>query len=217
MSLTATGIAHYYRPGTPVLCGVDIEIERGSKTAIVGPSGSGKTTLLSILGMLIEPLEGHVALNGAPLTGRQGQLVRLRHFGWIFQTSNSLPRRSVLDNVAMPLVLSGVPRNAAITQAREVLASVGLGDRLFEPARLLSGGEIQRLGVARALVVRPEYLFADEPTGNLDASTSRLVADGIWGLCSEMGSSLIIATHDLHLANRCDRVLALEEGHLVDE
>lgn len=211
MSITATGISHRYRRDLPpVLRDVNLVIEQGDTVAITGPSGSGKTTLLAILGGLLEPGEGSVAIDGVSVSAGTPSTSKI---GWVFQTTNALGRRAVLDNVALPLVVSHVPRREAERAATLVLDRVGLGHRLLDKAAILSGGELQRLCIARALVTKPQVLLADEPTGQLDEETSNHVLDMLWSAIGQ-GLTLIVATHDPLVATRCSRVLRLSNGRL---
>lgn len=216
MSLSVRSVGHEYVAGTPVLSGIEMEVVSGESVALMGPSGSGKTTLLAIMGMLLVPSEGSVSVDGVEASSAADrQRLRFENLGWVFQTVNVLGRRTPVDNVVIPLLARGVDRDEAERLALEALDSVGLGGKRNGPARLLSGGEVQRLCVARALVSKPKYLLADEPTGQLDQHTSVEVLDRMWGLLSESGAGLVVATHDPLVSARCDRVVRLVDGEAI--
>lgn len=210
MPLTVTSVTHRYHPRLdPVLTDVDLEIADGATVALMGPSGSGKSTLLGIIGGLLAPAEGAVQVDAHPIPTRPAERSRL--FSWVFQTVNALGRRSAVDNVALPLLAQGDTRPEAETAARRVLEDVGLGHRVQAQTASLSGGELQRVCIARALVTRPRYLLADEPTGQLDHRTSNHVLDALWAARTE-STTMIIATHDHEVAERCDRIIHLLDG-----
>jgi putative ABC transport system ATP-binding protein len=199
-----------------ILDDVSFTIAGGEAVAIVGASGSGKSTLLSLLAGLDRPSSGRVALAGAALDALdEDALARLRgeQVGFVFQSFQLLPALTALENVMLPLELAG--RDDAETPAREVLARVGLGERLGHYPRQLSGGEQQRVALARAFVARPAVLFADEPTGNLDAATGAAVAELLFELNAQARTTLVLVTHDERLAARCARTLRLAGGRLV--
>lgn len=210
MPLTVTSVTHRYHPRLdPVLTEVDLEIADGVAVALMGPSGSGKSTLLGIVGGLLPPTAGAVQVDGDPIPTRPAERSRL--FSWVFQTVNALGRRSALDNVTLPLLAQGHERPEAETAARKVMEDVGLGHRMQAQTASLSGGELQRVCIARALVTRPRYLLADEPTGQLDHRTSIQVLDALWA--ARTGSTtMIIATHDHEVAERCDQIIHLLDG-----
>jgi putative ABC transport system ATP-binding protein len=199
-----------------ILSGVSLAIARGESVAIMGASGAGKSTLLALLAGLDEPTSGRVQLAGNELTaldedGRAA--VRARHVGFVFQSFHLLPSLTALENVMLPLELAG--RMDARAAAREVLARVGLSERTGHYPRQLSGGEQQRVAIARAFVTRPDVLFADEPTGNLDAATGERIMELLFGLNAATGTTLVLVTHDRELASRCGRVIHLEAGRLA--
>ncbi|MFC4239816.1 ABC transporter ATP-binding protein [Marinobacter oulmenensis] len=200
-----------------ILQGVNLEINRGESVAIVGRSGSGKTTLLGLLAGLDTPSDGTVELDGAVISRlSEDERARLRasRVGFIFQSFQLLPALSALENVMLPLELAGI--ESAESRARELLERVGLGERLSHTPRQLSGGEQQRVAIARAFASDPAVLFADEPTGNLDNRTGQAVSDLLMDLNREQGTTLIMVTHDEHLAARCGRQLHIEAGILTE-
>ncbi len=200
-----------------ILQGVSLEINRGESVAIVGRSGSGKTTLLGLLAGLDTPTEGTVELDGAvisKLSEDERAKLRARRVGFVFQSFQLLPALSALENVMLPLELGGM--EAPEHRARELLERVGLGERLNHTPRQLSGGEQQRVAIARAFASDPAILFADEPTGNLDNRTGQAVSDLLMDLNREQGTTLVMVTHDEHLAERCGRQLHIEAGMLTE-
>lgn len=212
------GVRHRYGNGPWVLDEVDLEMRAGESVAVMGPSGSGKTTLLSIVGLLTDPVEGTVLLGGrpAPGTSRRRDRLRATWFSWVFQTVNVLGHRSAQDNAALGLLARGVPRPEAKLVTVEALTQVGLADRADRAVVDLSGGELQRVCIARAVASAPRVLLADEPTGQLDHMTSLKVLDALWA-ARRPETALVVATHDPMVAERCDRILQLIDGRLVDE
>ena len=199
-----------------ILDNVEFSIDRGETVAVMGASGAGKSTLLALLAGLDTPTAGSVHLAGHDLgaldeDGRAA--VRARHVGFVFQSFHLVPSLTALENAMLPLELAG--RGDARAAALEVLGRVGLGERVGHYPRQLSGGEQQRVAIARAFVTRPDVLFADEPTGNLDAATGARVVDLLFGLNREAGATLVLVTHDRSLADRCGRVIRLDAGRVV--
>jgi putative ABC transport system ATP-binding protein len=198
-----------------ILDGIDFTVPAGTALAITGSSGSGKSTLLGLLAGLDVPSSGSVMLAGRDLFAldEDGRArLRANHVGFVFQSFQLLPNLTALENVMLPLELAGQPAREA---ARGMLERVGLGDRLHHYPRTLSGGEQQRVSLARAFVVKPDLLFADEPTGSLDAATGERVIDLIFELHREHGATLVLVTHDPGLAARCERRLVLAAGRVV--
>ena len=200
-----------------VLSGVDLKIEPAERVAIIGASGSGKTTLLQIMGGLDDPDEGQVFIDGQLMHGTsevsKGDL-RNRYIGFVYQFHHLLPEFTAQENVAMPLLIRRETKADALRQAKDLLARVGLGERLTHKPGELSGGERQRAAVARALITRPQLVLADEPTGNLDAGNGEQVLKLMLELNEELQTSLVIVTHDQSIAARMDRILVLEDGKL---
>ena len=220
--LEATGVRRSFRQGPidlQVLQGLNFAVRAGERIAIIGASGSGKTTLLQILGGLDQPTEGTVRIAGSDIHAldekARGEL-RNRTLGFIYQFHHLLPEFSALENVAMPLLIRRMPKHEAEKTARAILERVGLGERLVHRPHELSGGERQRSAVARALVTGPRIVLADEPTGNLDGGNAESVFALMLELNRELGTSLIVVTHDRRLASRMDRTLELERGNLVE-
>ncbi|HHC08740.1 MAG TPA: ABC transporter ATP-binding protein [Actinobacteria bacterium] len=213
--VSLVGVRHRYGRGPWVLDGVDLTVESGEAVAVMGPSGSGKTTLLSILGLLTAPTDGEVLVAGEPAGTRRRGRLRAEWFTWVFQTVNVLGHRSALDNAALGLLARGVPRPVASRRAREALAAVGLASRADAPVVELSGGELQRVCIARATAAAPRVILADEPTGQLDHATSLTVLDALWA-ARRPETALVVATHDPEVAGRCDRVLGLVDGRLTE-
>lgn len=200
-----------------ILSDVNLAIGRGETVAIMGASGAGKSTLLALLAGLDEPTSGTVRLAGRDITGldEDGRAaVRARHVGFVFQAFHLVPSLTALENVMLPLELAG--RVDARAAARGVLERVGLRERVGHYPRQLSGGEQQRVAIARAFVMRPDVLFADEPTGNLDAATGGRIMDLLFELNATEGATLVLVTHDPALAGRCGRIVRLDAGRVVE-
>lgn len=203
-----------------VLRDINLAIRAGEQVAITGRSGSGKSTLLGLLAALDSPSEGEVYLCGHPvhqLAEEERAAVRLKHIGFIFQSFQLLPHLSALDNVMLPMRLLGnFDFKMAKERALAMLEHVGLDKQSRQTPKVLSGGEQQRVAIARALVLQPQVVFADEPTGNLDGDTANEIEDLFFELNKEQGTTLIVVTHDLALAAKCQRRLDLQDGHLVE-
>ncbi len=216
------GLKKYYplgKSGVWALRGVSFTIEAGEMVAIMGPSGSGKSTLMHILGCLDVPTEGRYRLAGREVGRLSDQeLARLRNaeVGFVFQAFYLLPRYTALENVALPLVYAGVPRRERQARARAMLEAVGLGDRLDHRPNELSGGQRQRVAIARALVNEPALLLADEPTGNLDSTTSQEILQ-LFRQLHQKGHTIVIVTHEPEVAAFCERTLLIRDGLLVED
>jgi lipoprotein-releasing system ATP-binding protein len=218
--IRAEGLGKTYAEGTlrtPVFDGLDLAVHAGETVAILGASGAGKSTLLHLLGGLDTPTSGEVYVAGqkmSALSDAARGALRNRSLGFIYQFHHLLPEFTALENVMLPVLLSGQPVPQATERARALLESVGLGHRLDHKPGELSGGERQRAAVARALVNRPACVLGDEPTGNLDEKTAATVFELMLALNREQRTSLVLVTHDRRLARRLDRVLELHEGRL---
>jgi putative ABC transport system ATP-binding protein len=199
---------------------LSLSIPRGEMVSIVGPSGSGKSTLLNLVGGLDRPSSGEVIVDGETLGGLSDDgLTRVRRdkIGFIFQFFNLLPTLSCLENVSLPLHLRGWPRTKIDERARELLSLVQLGHRLTHLPDELSGGERQRVAIARALSIYPPILLADEPTGNLDTHTGHDILALIRDVHERLGSTIVIVTHDMTVAESCERTIALRDGRIVED
>lgn len=199
--------------------GINLEINKGEFVTIMGPSGSGKSTLMNIIGLLDRPTSGNYDLDDrsvASLSQREAAQVRREKIGFIFQSFNLLPRISAIENVSLPLVYSGVSQTKRLTRAAKALKNVGLEDRQYYMPNQLSGGQVQRVAVARALINRPALVLADEPTGNLDTASSKQIME----LLSEIhsgGNTIVMITHNPELAEYADRVIIMRDGKIESD
>lgn len=215
--LRATGLKKKYGQ-LEVLRGIDLEIHSGEIVSIVGSSGAGKTTLLQLLGTLDKPDAGSVDLDGVnPFQLSQKELARFRNtqIGFVFQFHQLLPEFSALENVMMPALISGLTKNDAQNRASDLLKKLGLEDRIHHQPAALSGGEQQRVAVARALVNQPKVIFADEPSGNLDSKNAKELHQLFFDLRQDLGQTFVIVTHNNQLAEMADRTLVMSDGQLV--
>ncbi|MEO0311449.1 MAG: hypothetical protein RIQ89_1106 [Bacteroidota bacterium] len=193
---------------------VSLNIEKGEYVALMGPSGSGKSTLMNVLGCLDTPSSGSYSLNSkmvSAMSDNELADVRNKEIGFVFQTFNLIPRSTALDNVALPLVYAGIKKSDRDVKAKQVLANVGLGDRLSHKPNELSGGQRQRVAVARALVNNPSIILADEPTGNLDTKTSIEIM-GLFAQIHNAGNTVILVTHEEDIAQHAHRIIRLRDG-----
>ena len=202
-----------------VLKGIDLDIERGKIVSIVGASGAGKTTLLQIMGTLDKPDSGSVVIDGVNvmnLSDAKRSAFRNKHMGFVFQVHQLLPEFSALENVMMPALIGGVSRREAKRRAEELLAFMGLSDRASHKPNELSGGEKQRVAVARALVNKPDVVFADEPSGSLDTQNKQELHRLFFDLRDQFGQTFVIVTHDEQLADIADRKICMQDGRIVN-
>ncbi|MBK6380213.1 MAG: ABC transporter ATP-binding protein [Chitinophagaceae bacterium] len=216
--LTATGIYKRYDHLT-VLKGVDINIGKGEIVSIVGSSGAGKSTLLHILGTLDKADEGRISLNGQQLeqlSGRKLAAFRNKHIGFVFQFHHLLPEFTALENVCIPGWIAGHKKKEVVIKATELLKTLGLGDRLENKPQQLSGGEQQRVAVARALINGPAIVMADEPTGNLDSANAKELHQLFIDLRNKFNQTFLIVTHNEELAKMSDRILMMKDGKMIN-
>ena len=214
-----TKVYHVGTEGVHALRGADLKIASGDICSIIGRSGSGKSTLLNVLAGLEHVTAGEIVIAGKHLERMtQGELIlfRQRHIGFIFQSFNLMPYYTALENVALPLSFRGIPKAARTKRAEEMLDMVGLGTHKKHKPSELSGGQQQRVGIARALVTDPQIVFADEPTGNLDSSTSEEVMHVIIDILREQKKTLVMVTHDQHIAEFGDKIIHLLDGRITD-
>jgi putative ABC transport system ATP-binding protein len=216
------GITKVYDTGkvkVEALRGISLEVERGEFVAVVGPSGSGKSTLMNLIGCLDTPSAGDYYLRGNPVAGLSREAlaeIRNRHVGFVFQNFNLLPQISAYENVEMPLLFGGVSRRERRRRVRALLERVGLADRMEHKPTELSGGEMQRVAVARALAMDPDIVLADEPTGNLDTSSGADIFT-LFGELWKQGRTMIVITHDPALARRASRIVELRDGRITGD
>jgi predicted ABC-type transport system involved in lysophospholipase L1 biosynthesis ATPase subunit len=220
--LVASGLRKNYTLGSQeveVLRGINVRVRRGEALVIVGASGAGKSTLLHLLGGLDAPSAGDVSLDGASLFGMSSAArtkLRNERLGFVFQSYNLLPELDALENVCLPALLQSRTRDGMAERGTELLKAVGLGGRMEHRPAELSGGEQQRVAIARALMNRPSLVLADEPTGNLDSKTGELILDLLWRLREDSGTTLVMVTHDEHIATRGERVLEIADGRILE-
>jgi len=202
------------------LRGIDLEIKKGTFLSIIGPSGSGKSTLLNIIGCLDFPTKGKVFLDGKDIQKLSpDELARIRgkKIGFVFQQFNLLPNLTAIENVALPMVFQGVKEKERLERARELLELVGLKERIFHKPQELSGGEQQRVAIARALANDPEIIIADEPTGNLDSKSGKMVMEILTKLHKEQKRTILVVTHDPQIASYSEEILRIQDGKIVGD
>lgn len=219
--LQAKGLTRVFKQGgqsLTVLHNVDVEIKAGEIVALVGPSGSGKSTFLQTVGLLDQPTSGSLNIGGQDIqhmNDLERTLMRRQYIGFVYQFHYLLPEFSALENVAIPQMIAGVKRSEAVERAKELLTGLKMDHRFDHRPGLLSGGEQQRVAMARALANGPKLLLADEPTGNLDPETSEIVFELLIDLVRNAGIGAVIATHNMQIAERMDRILELKNGRLM--
>ncbi|GAB5408396.1 MAG: ABC transporter ATP-binding protein [Balneolaceae bacterium] len=218
--LQVNNLIREFKSGSKLLTvvnNINFGIEEGTSCAIVGPSGSGKTTLLGLCAGLDHPTSGEVILQGVnlnPLSEDERASVRNKYVGFVFQTFQLVPTLTAVENVMVPLELRGEATKEVRKRAKELLEEVGLGDRTHHYPTQLSGGEQQRVAIARAFINQPKILFADEPTGNLDTETGEYIEKLIFDLNEKQHTTLVLVTHDLDLADKCDRIIKIKNGYV---
>ena len=219
--LSLRGVTRHYKSGDRelnVLRGVDLDLHPGEMTGLIGPSGSGKSTLLHVAGLLEQPDSGEVYFNGKDalkMSDRDRTVVRRLQIGFVYQFHHLLPELNAVDNVASPLMINGMSRSKARKRGAELLRQMGLNERDHHRPGQLSGGEQQRVAIARSLANKPKVLIADEPTGNLDPNTSRVVFQNLFDIARQEGVAVLVATHNVELTTYMDRVLTLQDGQLA--
>lgn len=219
--LSLRGVTRHYKSGDRelnVLRGVDLDLHPGEMTGLIGPSGSGKSTLLHVAGLLEQPDSGEVYFNGKDalkMSDRDRTVVRRLQIGFVYQFHHLLPELNAVDNVASPLMINGMSRSKARKRGAELLRQMGLNERDHHRPGQLSGGEQQRVAIARSLANKPKVLIADEPTGNLDPNTSRVVFQNLFDIARQEEVAVLVATHNVELTTYMDRVLTLHEGQLA--
>ena len=219
--VSCKGVKKTYGSGNSAvraLRGVDVDVHRGEMLMLVGPSGCGKTTLISVVAGVLDRDEGECTVLGADyarMSQAQKAAFRAVNIGFVFQAFNLIPTLTIAENVAVPLLINGVPRKQAVDRAREVLAKVGLGDRTNDEPRRLSGGQQQRVAISRALVHNPKLIVCDEPTSALDHATGQKVMELLRSVASAGGLSLVVVTHDQRIFEFADRIAEMDDGHVV--
>jgi putative ABC transport system ATP-binding protein len=222
LAVRAVNLARTFQVGetkVEALRGVNLEVSQGQFVALAGPSGSGKSTFLNLVGGLDRPTGGELWIDGIELGASKEKVLtehRRQRVGFVFQSFNLLPRLTALENVALPLIFTGVAERERLARARELLVQVGLGDRIDHRPTQLSGGEQQRVAIARALVGRPAIVLADEPTGNLDSVTGREIMALLRELNRDQSVTLLLVTHDLEAAAFAGRVIRMRDGRIED-
>ena len=219
--LRITGLNQTFHQGgreLKVLRDLDMTVDRGEAVALIGPSGSGKSTLLHAAGLLEQPDGGDIEISGqrcSTMGDAQRTVIRRKQLGFVYQFHHLLPEFTALENVMMPIRLARAPKSEGLSRAEKLLGEMGLADRIGHVPAQLSGGEQQRVAIARALANQPVLLLADEPTGNLDQATAELVFEELLLAVRDRGLSMLVATHDVMIADRLDRVVRLQDGHVV--
>jgi len=222
-AIRAVGLTRTFEVGettVEALRSINLTVDRGQFVALVGPSGSGKSTLLNLVGGLDRPTSGELWINGVELSASKEKALtehRRQRVGFVFQSFNLLPRLTAVENVALPLMFVGVDQRERLERAVELLAQVGLSDRLDHRPTQLSGGEQQRVAIARALVNHPAIILADEPTGNIDTTTGAEIMALLRHLNREQGVTLLLVTHDPEAASFADRIIQLRDGQITEE
>lgn len=218
------GIIKRFYIGMPneleILHGIDLQVQKGEFVSIVGSSGSGKTTMMNIIGVLDRPTEGEYVLDGVDISraeDRELSLIRNRKIGFVFQTYNLISRTSALKNVELPMLYAGIGKKERSERARELLAMVGMEERMDHNPDELSGGQKQRVAIARAMANDPAIILADEPTGALDSKTGRMIMDIFHRLNQEQGKTVVLITHSQELAGETQRIVTLKDGEIIKE
>lgn len=220
-ALRITGLNRTFHQGgreLKVLRDLDMTVDRGEAVALIGPSGSGKSTLLHAAGLLEQPDGGEIEIAGqrcSTMGDAQRTVIRRKQLGFVYQFHHLLPEFTALENVMMPMRLARAPKSEGLSRAEKLLGEMGLADRIGHLPAQLSGGEQQRVAIARALANQPVLLLADEPTGNLDQATAELVFEELLSAVRDRGLSMLVATHDVMIADRLDRVVRIQDGHVV--
>jgi len=220
-ALRITGLNRTFHQGgreLKVLRDLDMTVDRGEAVALIGPSGSGKSTLLHAAGLLEQPDGGEIEITGqrcSTMGDAQRTVIRRKQLGFVYQFHHLLPEFTALENVMMPMRLARAPKSEGLSRAEKLLGEMGLADRIGHLPAQLSGGEQQRVAIARALANQPVLLLADEPTGNLDQATAELVFEELLLAVRDRGLSMLVATHDVMIADRLDRVVRIQDGHVV--